>query len=62
MAKTMAKTMTITLREHLQRAIFDTFDLWDIWSEWWGDNDKDNEKDNDEDKYIYRIYSKSNPR
>ena len=28
--------MTNTFREHLQRAIFDTFELWDIWSEWWG--------------------------
>ena len=34
---TMTKTMTNTFREHLQRAIFDTFELWDIWSEWWGD-------------------------
>ena len=24
-----------TFREHLQRAIFETFDLRDIWSEWW---------------------------
>ena len=22
---------------HIQRAAPDTFDLWDIWSEWWGD-------------------------
>ena len=28
--------MTNTFREHLQRAIFETFELWDIWSEWWG--------------------------
>ena len=34
--KTMTKTMTNTFREHLQRAIFETFELWDIWSEWWG--------------------------
>ena len=27
--------MTNTFREHLQRAIFATFDLWDNWSEWW---------------------------
>ena len=35
--KTNTKTMTNTFREHLQRAIFETFDLWDVWSEWWGD-------------------------
>ena len=34
-AKTNTKTMTNTFREHLQRAIFATFDLWDNWSEWW---------------------------
>ena len=61
--KTKTKTMTETntFREHLQRAILDTFDLWDIWSEWWRDmnwpkkdNNKDNykDKDNDRDKYI----------
>ena len=27
--------MTNTFREHLQRAIFETFHLWDIWLEWW---------------------------
>ena len=27
--------MTNTFREHLQRAIFETFDLWDIWSGRW---------------------------
>ena len=27
--------MTNTFREHLQRAISETFDLWDISSEWW---------------------------
>ena len=34
--KTMTKTMamTNTFREHLQRAIFETFDLWGIWSEY----------------------------
>ena len=53
--------MTNTFREHLQRVILETFDLWDIWSERWEDmtwpkkdNDKDNykDKDNDKDKYI----------
>ena len=29
--------MTNTFREHLQRAILETCDLWDILSEWWGD-------------------------
>ena len=28
--------ITTTVILHLQRAIFETFDLWDIWSEWWG--------------------------
>ena len=32
--KTMKMKMTNTFREHLQRAISETFDLWDIWSEW----------------------------
>ena len=58
-------TKTNTFREHFQRAILETYDLWDIWSEWWGhmtwpkkDNDKDKykdkdkDKDNDKDKYI----------
>ena len=31
------KTMTKTFREHLQRAIPETCDLCNIWSEWWGD-------------------------
>ena len=31
----MAKTNTF--REHLQGAILETCDLWDTWSEWWGD-------------------------
>ena len=35
--KTNTKTMTNTFREHLQEAIFETFDLCDIWSEW-GEN------------------------
>ena len=30
-------TKTNTFREHLQGAILETCDLWDIWSEWWGD-------------------------
>ena len=39
------------IREHLERAIFGTFDLWDIWSEWWGNmtwpkKNNDKEKDN----------------
>ena len=42
--KTMTMTMTMittmtktnTFREHLQRAILETCDLWDIWSEGWG--------------------------
>ena len=37
MTKTKTETMTNTFREHLQRAILETCDLWDIWSEWWGD-------------------------
>ena len=37
--KTKTKTMTETntFREHLQRAILETSDIWDTWSEWWGD-------------------------
>ena len=35
--KTMTMTKTNTFRKHLQRAILETCDLWDIWSEWWGD-------------------------
>ena len=62
--KTMTMTMTKTniFREHIQRAIIETCDLWEIWSEWlWDmtwpkkkDNDKDKykDKDNDKDKYI----------
>ena len=30
------KTKKKTCREHLQRAILETCDLCDIWSEWWG--------------------------
>ena len=35
---TNMKTMTKTnaLRKHLQRAILETCNLWDIWSDWWG--------------------------
>ena len=33
---TKTKAMTKTFRDHLQRAIFETLDLWDIWSEWRG--------------------------
>ena len=37
-AKTKTKTVTKTntYREHLKRAILETCDLCDIWSEWWG--------------------------
>ena len=54
-------TKTNASREHLQRAIPGTCDLWDIWSEWWGDmtwpkkdndNDKYENKDNDKDKLV----------
>ena len=34
---TMTKKMTNTFREYLQRAILETYDLWHIWSEKWGD-------------------------
>jgi len=34
---TMTMTKTNTFWEHLQRATLETCDLWDIWSEWWGD-------------------------
>ena len=39
MAKRNTKTMTKTntFRENLQRATPETCELWDIWSEWWGD-------------------------
>ena len=49
--------MTNTFREHFQRAIFETCDLWDICSELWEkmiwpkkDNDKDRNKDRNKDK------------
>ena len=59
----MKKTMTKTnaFRELHQRAILETYDILDIWSEWWGDmdwpkkynyKDKYKDKDNDKDKYI----------
>ena len=69
--KTKTKTKTNTFREHTQRAILETCDLWDIWSERWGDmtwpkkyNDKYKykDKDKDKDKYILRTHSKSDPR
>ena len=39
MTKTNTKTITKTntFREHLQRAILETCDLWDIWLKRWGD-------------------------
>ena len=46
-------TMANTLREHLHRAILETCDLWDIWSEWWEDMNWP-KKDNDKDKYKYK--------
>ena len=65
----MTKTKTNTYRKLLQRAILETCDLWDIWSEWWGDmnwpkrnNDKYKDKDNDKDKDILRAHSKSDRR
>ena len=57
--------ITTTFREHLQRAISETFDLWlkgfeafhhsdeKTWPEQQKDNDKDNNKDNG--KYIYSL-------
>ena len=63
--KTMTMKITTTFREHLQRAISETFDLWlkgfeafhhsdeKTWPEQQKDNDKDNNKDND--KYIYSL-------
>jgi len=73
MTKTKTKTMTKTntFREHSQREIIETCDLWDIWSEWLWDifwpkkdheKDKYKDKDNDKDKYIYRAHSKSDLR
>ena len=37
MTKTKTMTKTNTFRKHPQRAILETCDLCDIWSEWWGD-------------------------
>ena len=34
--KTKMKTLTRTFRINPQRAIIETCDLWNIWSEWWG--------------------------
>ena len=34
---TITKTMIKTFRERPQRVILETYDLWDIWSERWGD-------------------------
>ena len=59
--RTKAKTMkmTNTFWEHLQRAISETFDLWDISSEWWENMTwptkrqwQNKDKDNNNDKYI----------
>ena len=51
---------TNTFKEHIQGAISETSDHWDIWSEWWWDmtwpkkdDDKDKYKDNDNDKDKY---------
>ena len=49
MTNTNTKAMTNTLREHLQRAISETFDQ----------RKHDLTKENDEDKYIKRTPSKS---
>ena len=35
--KTETMTNTNTFREHLQRVILESCDLWYIWSGWWGD-------------------------
>ena len=37
MTMTKIKTMTKTFRERPQRVILETYNLWDIWSERWGD-------------------------
>ena len=63
--KTKTMTKTNTFREHIQRVIIETCDLWDLWSEWlwditWPKKDhekdkykgKDNDNDKDKDKYI----------
>ena len=42
----------MTFREYLQRAIFETFDLWDIVEKIWPDQQKDNDENKDNDKYI----------
>ena len=65
--KTKTMTKTKTFWEHLLRAILETCDLWDIWSEWWGDMTWPKElqrhvyKDKDNDKGILRTPSKAAP-
>ena len=52
--KTKTLTKTNTFRKLHQRAVLETCDLWDIWSEWWGDMTwpkKDDDKDKDKDKH-----------
>ena len=54
--KTITKTMTNIFREHPQRAIFETFDLWDFdqrVERTWPDqqNDKDKYKYTEKDNY-----------
>ena len=52
---------TNTFREHLHGAILENCDIWDIWSEWWGDMTwpkKDNNKDKDKDKDKYNDIDK----
>ena len=41
---TYTKTMTNTFRKHLERAILETCDLWDICSQWWDKHDLTNKK------------------
>ena len=53
-------TKTKTFWEHLLRAILETWDLWDICSEWW--EDMTWPKKIDKDKDILRTPAKSNPR
>ena len=53
--KTKTMTLKNTFREHLQRAIFETFDIetFDQSDEkTWPDQKQNNEKGNDDDKYI----------
>ena len=63
--KTKTMTETNTFREHLQRATLETCDLWDIWSEWWGDMTwpkKYNDNDKYKDKGNYKDNDIDNPR